>query len=908
MKKNIIISKFICNFIFMGLAIIILATIGCDSNGSNGSGFFFIHHNNDSDDEPAADDEIQTTFSISGSIYTSSNTAVDSDVNDQFATYISNDTFPDAQDIINPVTLGGYVNVAGYGETGRSFDAGDQFDCFKVTLSAGQTTSLYISDYNPENTTECDLDLYLYPAVNPDIHDPIDSSAGVSDSESLTIENPGDYIILVKAYYDSNTYYGSASNYTLTIGQISTANNNRNLRVSSEFVLDEVIVRFKNRILPANTDNSPASLASSLGMRHKAGDMDRPMLLTFKNKAQKAKAFQILGMSDLKHGINGLQSNNPAIKHKTETLQIIKSLCKRSDILYAEPNYIRKPFITPDDEYYPLQTHYPLINLPQAWDITQGSGIIVAIIDTGVIMNHADLAANIRSDGYDFINDSTNAMDGDGIDPDPDDPGDNAQGGSSFHGTHVAGTVAAVTNNSTGVAGVAWSSEIMPLRVLGQSGGTNYDIAQAIYYSARLTNDSNSLPSQKADIINMSLGGGGYSQTMYDACDAARNAGVIIITAAGNDSSSQLSYPASYNGVISVSAVGMDSKLAPYSNFGNMVDVTAPGGDMSEDLNGDGYPDGVLSTCGDDSSGSIKQVYRFYHGTSMASPHMAGVAALMKSINPALTPDGLDALLTSGLITTDIGDAGRDDYYGYGLIDAYKAVIASQSGSVPTGIKVNPEFLDFGNIATSTTIIVEKQGTDPLSVDQISDDADWLTVTATDVDADGFGKYNVSINRTNLAIGNYTAIITITGSDTSIKTISVTMRVEYPDTMGDAGFHYILLVDKETLDTIAQVEVNVSQGVYNYTFTDISSGEYLIFAGTDLDNDIIVGDAGEALGAYISLDQPSLINVSKDISGLNFNTGFNVNLPVSQALQNEDIINNKRPVIRRLTQPKQIIK
>ena len=906
MIKNIIIPNFIYNLMLIVLAIVILTTTGCDSSGGNGDDFFPIRNGDDSSNE--TDDGSQTTFSISGSIYTSSNTAVDSDVNDPLATYISNDTFADAQDIINPVTLGGYVNVAGYGEAGRSFDSGDQIDCFKVTLSAGQTISLYISDYNPGNSAECDLDLYLYPALNPDINNPINYSAGVSDSESLTIAASGDYIILVHAYYDSKTDYGSASNYTLTIGQISTANSYRTLRLSSEFIPDEVIVRFKNKILPANTNNSPASLASSLGMRHKAGDMNRPMLLTFKDKIQKAEAFQILGISDSKHGINGLRSNNPEIKRKAETLQVIKSLCKRSDILYAEPNYIRKPFMTPNDEYYPLQTHYPLINLPQAWDITQGSGVIVAVIDTGVIMSHADLASNIGNDGYDFISDSTNAMDGDGIDPDPDDPGDNTQGGSSFHGTHVAGTVAAVTNNSTGVAGVAGSSQIMPLRVLGQSGGTVYDIAQAIYYAAQLSNDSNVLPLEKADIINMSLGGGGYSQTMYDACAAARNKDVIIIAAAGNDSSSQLSYPASYDGVISVSAVGMDSKLAPYSNFGTKIDVTAPGGDLSEDLNGDGYSDGVLSTCGDDSSGSIKQNYRFYQGTSMASPHMAGVAALMKSLNPLLTPDGLDSLLESGLITTDIGASGRDDYYGYGLIDAYKAVIASQSGSVPTVIKVTPEFLDFGNISTSATIILEKQGTDPLSVNQISDNAGWLTVTPINTDADGFGNYTVSIDRTNLAIGNYKAEITITGSDYSTKTISVTMRMEDPNTFGNAGLHYILLVNKDTLDTIAQVEANASQGVYNYTFTNIASGEYLIFAGTDLDNDFIIGDAGEALGAYMSLDQPSLINVSQDISGLNFNTGFNVNLPASQALLNEDIITEKRPVIRRLKQPKQIMR
>ena len=812
-----------------------------------------------------------TTHTVSGTILAPANAAIDSDVNDSKAPYASNDTLQDAQAIPNPVTVGGYVNVAETGESGRSQSSGDESDYFTGTLAQNQTITLYIAE-----PSTADLDLYLYN----DTGQLIDNSVGTGTTESLTIPSAGTYFVQVYAY-------DSASNYNLTIGQSATSATILDLRLSDEFVPGEVVVRFIDNVLPASDEDTVAARVAAVGMKARAGAPGRAMLLSFGEEEGKQRAFQALGIDRPNRDMWLYQAADPQMRRKLDTLRVIKALRSRQNVLYADPNYIRHALKTPIDEFYSFQWHYPLINLPEAWDVTTGnSNVIVAVIDTGVLLRHADLQGQLIA-GYDFISDPAISVDGDGIDNDPDDPGDDSQNGSSFHGTHVAGTVAAATVGTTGVAGVAWLTKIMPLRVLGKGGGTSYDIMQGVRYAAGLVNDSGSTPAQRADIINLSLGGASGSQAEQNVYTQARNKGVIIIAAAGNNSTSSLFYPASYDGVVSVSAVDMNSDLAPYSNFGTAIDVAAPGGDTSKDVNGDGYSDGVLSTCGDDTTGSIQLVYKFYQGTSMASPHVAGVLALMKAVYPALTADQVESLLQNGNITGDLGDSGRDDLFGYGLIDAYKAVVAAQDlagdgGTIPATLIVNPVFLNFGGALTNVVLAAQNGGGATLTVSSVTDEADWLTVSATDVDSNGLGSYTATVNPTGLADGTYTATITFTSSKNTVL-VAVIMQVGSAASVGDAGYHYVLLLDPDTFETIDQVEVEVSNGRYAYSFTDVFSGIYEIYAGTDSDNDFIIGDAGEATGAFMSLDQPVSISVNRDLTCLDFSTGFSVNLPTQSA-------------------------
>jgi serine protease len=486
--------------------------------------------------------------------------------------------------------------------------------------------------------------------------------------------------------------------------------------------------------------------------------------------------------------------------------------------------------------------------------------------------------------GYDFVSQVASANDGDGIDANPDDPGDESTpASSSWHGTHVAGTIAANSNNGIGVTGVSWGARIMPVRVIGKGGGTSYDVMQGVRYAAGLSNDSGSLPTRAADIINLSLG----CQNCYSATEQAvftqvRAAGVVVVAAAGNDGSSQPGYPASYEGVISVSAVKLDRTRASYSNHGAYVDVAAPGGDTSRDGNGDGYADGVLSTLVSSAKGSD---YRYYQGTSMAAPHVAGVVALMKAVHPTLMPAQVDALLTSGALTNDIGTSGRDDLYGHGLIDAAKAVLAAQqlaSGSSVATLVASPTRLDFGAASNTLGLQLTLLGGGALSVATIRDDADWLTVAANSVDASGIGSYRVSVNRSGLGSGSYSATITITSGSGVTLTVPVSMLVTTTAITANTGHYFVLLLDKD-LNVISQTSQESTTGAYAFTFTNVPAGSYYLYAGTDSNWDGYICDDGEVCGAYPTLGNLSLLEISADRADLNFGAGL-IGSPTTQAL------------------------
>lgn len=810
-------------------------------------------------------------YQVSGQIQIPENTLVDGDVNDIGAPYTANDTFAAAQALPNPASLAGYVNVAGTGVDGRSRTVGDRSDFFRIDAVAGQSVSLIVA--HPE---EGDVDLYVYDEAQ----NLVAESVGTGRLETVSIPATG-------RYYARAYAYEGASNYVLSLGQaVAAGSGDGTLQSEADFIPGEVIVRWRDTLAAQRNDKrSAASAMAAHGLSKLAGAatggdwlvrVDEPSRVLL----QSARSGAML---------QAATGNQPLTTRqlKDATLLAIKRLRADPAVAYAEPNYLRRAQAVPTDQYYAYQWHYPLINLPAAWDITTGSSsITVAVIDTGVLLGHPDLGGQLIA-GYDFISDAARARDGNGIDANPDDNGDtNGPGGaSSFHGTHVAGTIAASSNTTRGVAGVAWQSRIMPLRVLGVGGGSSYDIAQAVRYAARLSNDSNTLPAQRADIINLSLGGGGFSQAEQNVYTEARNAGVIIVAAAGNESTSVPQYPASYDGVISVSAVGIRKTLASYSNSGVSVDIAAPGGD-SGDVNGDGQQDLVLSTDADDSSGQIQYGYKFKAGTSMATPHVAGVLALMKAVNPALTPANIDALLVAGQLTVDIGAPGRDNSFGHGLIDALKAVQAAQGGgggTTPALLVAAPGALNFGPTANTQTLALSNGGAQALQVTavQVVPASPWLTVTPPG-SADGLGNYTVTVNRGTLAAGAYSATLRVVSSANTVN-VPVVMQVAGAGTptASNMGEHYVLLVDPVTLEGSYQVQVRASNSRYAFQFDNVAAGTYLLVAGSDADNNGAICDIGEACGAYVSLDEPATVTVNANRSGLNFNGGYITSIDAS---------------------------
>ena len=335
-------------------------------------------------------------YTVSGTIQAPDNTAVDSDVNDPAASYSSNDTEENAQPLPNPVILGGYANVAGAGPSGRSLSGGDPFDYYLVDIAAGQQVTLTIADQ-----FSGDLDLFF---INNDTSE-IGSSEGTGAIETVTAPSSGSYFIIVQAF-------SGASNYNLTIGQsapadIISASEIGSLRLQSEFRPGDIIVRFKEDA-KSGGPKSLASRASATGLRGKGGAPGRPMLMAIDN-SNKESAFQVLGVNKKRSHVFNKKADSLQ-QQKIDTIRAIKALRQRPDVLYAEPNYLRRPMAVPNDSYYNLQWHYPFINLPQAWDITTGnSNVIVAVIDTGVLLSHPDLQPPLEA-RYEHLLDAIDAF------------------------------------------------------------------------------------------------------------------------------------------------------------------------------------------------------------------------------------------------------------------------------------------------------------------------------------------------------------------------------------------------------------------------------------------------------------------------------------------------------------------
>ncbi|WP_435854288.1 S8 family peptidase, partial [Streptomyces subrutilus] len=435
--------------------------------------------------------------------------------------------------------------------------------------------------------------------------------------------------------------------------------------------VENLIVGYKSSASEAGSNTAAADDAAAKG--RKAG--------------KKAKFDRRLGTGA---ALVNLGSTAPA-----DAADVMAQFRADPDVAYVEPDSRAYALATPNDTEYAKQWDLfePTagMNVPAAWDKTTGSGVTVAVIDTGYVA-HSDVAANLVA-GYDFITGSAAARDNNGRDNNPADQGDWSAAGecgvgskasdSSWHGTHVAGTIAAAANNAKGVAGIAYSAKIQPVRVLGKCGGTTSDIVDAITWASGGSVPGVPANATPAKVINMSLGGSGACGTSYqNAINAAVARGTTVVVAAGNSNADAAGFsPASCNNVINVAATNRTGDRSFYSNFGSIIDVAAPGGETRRATDTPGTvttpENGILSTLNGGATTPGPEIYKPYQGTSMAAPHIAGLAALLVAAKPALTPAQVEAAIKANarpLAGTCTGGCGT------GLADAAATVAAVTSG------------------------------------------------------------------------------------------------------------------------------------------------------------------------------------------------------------------------------------
>ncbi len=535
------------------------------------------------------------------------------------------------------------------------------------------------------------------------------------------------------------------------------------------------------------------------------------------------------------------------------TQRVSASLHGSSSVKWASADRMAFSTRLPNDALLGNQNwHYNQINAPEAWDISVGeNNVVVAVIDSGSEA-HPDIEQR-WFEGFDFVDLVENSLDGDGVDDDPTDVT------RSLHGLHVAGTVGAASNNGEGVAGMMWSGRIMPLRVFGvfefpdgSTGNSALDswVANAILYAAGKESPAPSPPSQAAHVINMSLRALGEMPLTEQAINSALATGVTVVAGAGNDEQNIPVWPAVYDGVISVSATNEDRELAFYSNYHSSVDITAPGGDFIFDEDNNFVDRGVWSTYGRYNNDTFVPDYAPNMGTSMASPHVAGVAGLMKSVYPEALPHEIEAILYG--TATDIGAKGKDENFGHGLVNTFLAVKTAKGESGAPILRLERDTVDLSPGQNSASIALFNEGTGLLLVDEPVADTEtgepWLQVQAVASqdanDPTDKRALLIDVSRDGLSPGIYRGTVEVNTLNAGEAKIRVHMMVEPPVSLGGDVDVFVVAVDAETGEPRARTTVNPEGGL-DYDLGNLPTGQYRFFAGSDDDGDEQIGGPGD---------------------------------------------------------------
>lgn len=747
---------------------------------------------------------------ISGTLRLTSSMAQDSDtqVAGSFAINLNNNSFSQAQRLNNPSSVGGYVSAANGAYSNGLSFARDDSDFYSLPLLNGQTLSLEAYPADTGTNQSIYLRFQVFKSSN--------QSAPVF-SEDIRWARQVEFVA------------DEDAEYYVSLRSIAQSPVNYHLRSSRSLAAGESLSRA-----------GYAKLASA--------------------RVNIVNAFGEVSQLD-----DGIHSDLAKLK----ALRLASQLQGMRGVANAEPDYlVTASGLSVNDSLRSFQWNLDQLSFPEAWQFASGQGVRVAVIDTGVAPSHEDVQSNILfSDGYDFVSDVLNG-DGDGRDADATEV---AFG--TFHGAEVAGVIAADTDNAKGIAGAAFNAKIIPIRVLGSSGeGSAFDIADGIRYAAGLRTTDGRQIADPADIINLSLGLNINSFVIEDAIRDAAATGVIIVAAAGNEQSDLPFYPAYYPEVFGVGSVNHTGFRSLFSNFGDNVDVMAPGGTDINSIYFDGVDDDVIAP-------SRLDRYELSIGTSFAAPHVAAIAALMKELDPSLDNASFMRALERGELTEQ---GMPEQFYGAGLINAQKAVYAAGADSL-NELEVFPSNLSFGNYASSASLFIGNAGSDDLTIELISANVPWLDISLDSVDAQGASRYVITVDPNQVSDQAQQAMIEVEyrldGGVLLNETVPVFKAAA--DVAGQLSRVYVYLLRKQ--------EVNAAAGSYdiyraqrfddvnataNFQFFDVPEGEYYLEASTDSDGDARLFDKGEAVGAYRLSNNASSLVVDRDRIDVSFEISY----------------------------------
>ncbi|MFL1406033.1 S8 family serine peptidase [Marinobacter sp. M1N3S26] len=594
-------------------------------------------------------------------------------------------------------------------------------------------------------------------------------------------------------------------------------------------------------------------------------------------------------------GVNALSARSTgASDPRAETIEWIRGM--REDFgLEVDPNYLLNTATVPgNDPYYNttnddtgLDDNWNLkqIKVDTAWTQigTWGQDVGVAIMDTGLYSTdmdnygswHEDLAANVVVEGglLDFVSADYDVDDDTGRDGNPATPPTPGAESTSYHGTHVAGIVAA-EDNSLGTVGIAHQATILPYRVLGVDPVTGDDGTGAVSDLIDAINNAvdrngNAEGGDDVDVINLSLGGLPPLLPVQTATDRAYDDGILVVAAGGNSGDASAVYPAANRRVVGVGATNRSGELASYSNYGQSVDLLAPGGALD---------DGILNAYGEVDG----EIYGYLAGTSMAVPHLSGVYALVKGVNPGLTPDQFRAQMIARNLTTMMytynSEAVNYSYasHGAGLLDADAAL--QDPTAFPTVVSAWPRVLEISSSGNESTVLLEILKDDAENVPVVSGEPMIPdSFEMTDGDGQAIGNNDPIPESLRIRVdpdalppsrevsGNIE--IEHTAENGSTRTLIVPVYVQSTDEQEDrsAGRHYVLLLDADDFNSSRSMQVVAREdnGEYEYSMDGVTPGDYILVAGTDLDSNGFICENGEACAEYPSAGSREVISISE---------------------------------------------